>query len=97
MTVKQFVIKNTLSALNAVSDELTVRGVHDVSIDVDTGSFVGTVTQQCCYNGDGDWRDVQDFTANAEESPEVGTTQNIRFKVTAYTSGSVEVAAYCGR
>lgn len=95
MAHKNFKVESTLTQLNDVSDTITIKGLFDISI-VGTG-FTGSVTFQRSFDGGSTWNDVTTWTDDVEDTGEVGSGQIGRFKVTAYTAGSVAVGIYSGR
>jgi hypothetical protein len=83
----------TLDELNAASSSLPIKGEnggHDLSI-VASVDFDGTCTYQCSFDSGVTWLDVQDFTTSVQTSAIVYSDQLVRFQLTEWTAGDVEV------
>lgn len=93
-TPSGMIIDASLGSLNATSDWHILHSRllnYDVSIDMDTGSFTGTVEIQRKFEEDGDAKTVESFTASTETSMAVGTSAFYRAIVTSYTEGTIYV------
>ena len=87
MAIQPYYVDSTLTALNAVSDEISLRGRHEIFIE-GTG-WTGTVTMQ--WNFGKGWHDIASWSTDFVTSDEIGSKIRMRFKMTAYTAGSVQV------
>jgi hypothetical protein len=79
----------SITAENTYSDAIDVRGAFQVSI---SGTWAATVTLQRQIDGS-NWRDVDNYSANAEVNGEdkAGANYRIGVKTGGFTSGTVVV------
>ena len=100
-TVNTSKIVGTLDTAGSTS-AITVKGskLLDVSIDMDTNSFVGTITlERETMTGAAniaEWAAVEAYTASTEKVAQSATTRRYRLTVTAGPSGTAEFEMTAG-
>ena len=80
-----------ISAQNTFTTAVALFGPFSLSI---SGTWVGTVTIQRSFDSGTTWLDVQNYTANFEDTgnePRRTTLYRVGFKTGGYTSGTANV------
>lgn len=80
-----------ITAQNTFTSGVVLSGAFSLSI---SGTWAGTVTIQRSFDAGTTWLDVQNYTANFEDTgnePAVGVLYRVGFKTGNYTSGTANV------
>lgn len=86
------IIDDSLGSSGATTEWRELKsGDYGVSVDMDTGSFDGTIELQRKYYDDDTIKTVESYTSSTETPLSVTTTAFYRFAVTSYTSGTAYV------
>ena len=88
------IIDTSLGSSGANTDWVYLKAQtlqYDVSVDMDTGSFSGTIQLQKKYYDSDDAKLVNEFTSSDEIGLSVETDAFYRFEVTSHTSGTAYV------